>query len=154
VKRTRTLLAFTLASLAGLSALAGARSALPPARPALFSTVELRKTPLGKILVNSAGSILFEFSKDHPKQDACAKISGCLSIWAAMPVQGKPSAGPGLRASLLSSISLPGGGGSQVTYAGHPLYVYTAAPTLTSYVGAKQFGGSWYALNAKGHVVK
>jgi hypothetical protein len=71
----------------------------------------------------------------------------------ALPVAGKPSAGPGVKASLLSSIALPGGV-DQVTYAGHPLYIYAAAPTLTSYVGAKQFGGKWYAINAKGHAVK
>jgi predicted lipoprotein with Yx(FWY)xxD motif len=150
MKRTCILLVGVLLAAATASTVAGAD---PSARSALFHTVELRKTKLGKILVNPAGSILYEFSSDHPKKDTCVKISGCSAIWLALPAEGKPSAGTGVRASLLSSITLPGGG-TQVTYAGHPLYIYEAAPTLISYVGAKQFGGKWYAVNAKGQAVK
>jgi predicted lipoprotein with Yx(FWY)xxD motif len=153
VKRTCIFLVGVLLAAASGSALASSGSAVPTVRPALFHTVELRKTKLGKILVNASGSILYEFTKDHPKKDVCASISGCSEVWVALPVQGKPSAGPGVKASLLSSIALPGGV-NQVTYAGHPLYIYAAAPTLTSYVGARQFGGSWYAINAKGQAVK
>jgi predicted lipoprotein with Yx(FWY)xxD motif len=153
VKRICILLVGVLLVAASASALASARSTPPVANSALFSTVELHKTKLGKILVNSAGSILYVFTKDHTKQSRCAKISGCPAVWPAMPVEGKPSAGPGVRASLLSTIATPEGG-HQVTYAGHPLYIYAAAPKLTSYVGAKQFGGNWYALNAKGQFVK
>lgn len=150
MKRICTLLVVSLLAAASLSTLAGAR---PAARSSLFHTVELRKTKLGKILVNSAGSILYEFTKDHPKKNTCAKISGCTGIWLAYPTQGKPSAGSGVKASLLSAITVPGAG-AQVTYAGHPLYIYTAAPTSTSYVGVSQFGGKWYAVNAKGQPVK
>lgn len=150
MKRTCILLVGILLAAATASTVAGAH---PSARSSLFHTVELRKTKLGKILVNPAGSILYEFTSDHPKKDTCVNISGCSAIWLALPVQGKPSAGAGVRASLLSSITLPGGG-TQVTYAGHPLYIYEAAPTLISYVGAKQFGGKWYAVNAKGQAVK
>ncbi len=150
MKRTCTLLAGILLAAATASTVAGAD---PSSHSALFNTVELRKTKLGKILVNPAGSILYEFSNDHPKKDTCVKISGCSAVWIALPVQGKPTAGAGVRASLLSSIKLAGGA-SQVTYAGHPLYIYQAAPTLTSYAGAKQFGGRWYAINAKGQAVK
>jgi predicted lipoprotein with Yx(FWY)xxD motif len=150
MKRTCILLVGILLAAATTSTVAGAD---PSARSALFHTVELRNTKLGKILVNPAGSILYEFSSDHPKKDTCVKISGCSAIWLALPAEGKPSAGAGVRASLLSSITLPGGG-TQVTYAGHPLYIYEAAPTLISYVGVKQFGGKWYAVNAKGQAVK
>ena len=155
MKRTCIFLASSIL-LAGATASAlanGASGPAPSARGALFHTVELRKTKLGKVLVNPAGSILYEFTSDHPKKDTCVKVSGCSEVWPAFPAQGKPSAGPGVHASLLSTISLSGGE-SQVTYAGHPLYIYADAPTSTSYVGAKQFGGTWYALNAKGQAVK
>jgi predicted lipoprotein with Yx(FWY)xxD motif len=153
VKRTCIFLAGILLTLISASALAGAHGASSPARPALFHTVELRKTGLGEVLVNSSGSILYEFSKDPAKKDTCVKISGCSEIWPALPVQGKPSAGAGVKASLLSTISLSGGK-KQVTYAGHPLYIYSAAPRSTSYAGEKQFGGTWFAVNAKGRPVK
>ncbi len=156
MKRTRILPMAALLTATSALALVGTTlgaSASTPARAALFHTVELRNTSLGKVLVNASGSILYEFSRDPAKKDTCVKISGCSEIWPAMPVQGRPSAGSGVSAALLSTISLPGGV-RQVTYAGHPLYIYAAAPTSTSYVGAKQFGGTWYALNAKGHAVK
>jgi predicted lipoprotein with Yx(FWY)xxD motif len=154
VKRTCIFLAgILLLAGASASALANTHNPSSPAQAALFHTVELRNTKLGKVLVNSAGSILYEFTSDHPKQDTCVKHSGCSEVWPAFPAQGKPSAGPGVHASLLSTIRLANGE-SQVTYAGHPLYIYANAPTSTSYVGAKQFGGTWYALNAKGQAVK
>jgi len=153
VKRICILLVAILLAAVSASALASAHSTPPAARSALFSTVELHNTRLGKILVNAAGSILYVFSKDHTKQSSCAKIKGCPAVWPAMPVAGKPSAGSGVRASRLSTIATPEGI-RQVTYAGHPLYIYAAAPKLISYVGVKQFGGNWYALNASGQIVK
>jgi predicted lipoprotein with Yx(FWY)xxD motif len=153
MKRLCICLVVVLLAVATASAFADARRAPAPAHATLFHTVELRETALGKVLVNSAGSILYVFTKDGKKKDACAAISGCLTTWPALPVQGKPSAGTGVRASLLSTIALPEGT-SQVTYAGRPLYIYADAPTSTSYAGTRQFGGTWDAINAKGQAVK
>jgi predicted lipoprotein with Yx(FWY)xxD motif len=156
VKRICILLAGVALAAVSVSAVALARPEPPTAHPALlFFTVQLRHTRLGKVLANAAGYTLFEFTKDRPKKDTCLKIKGCLTAWPEMPVQGKPSAGPGLRASLLSTINTPGGI-MQVTYAGHPLYIHLAdrGAGRTSYVGKKEFGGKWYAVNAKGHAVK
>lgn len=153
MKRTCILLVGLLLAGATASTWASAESSSPSAQSALFHTVELHKTKLGKILVNASGSILYEFTKDHPKKDVCMTISGCSATWVPLQVQGKPSAGAGVKASLLSTIALSGGI-TQVTYAGHPLYIYAAAPKLLSYIGVKQFGGKWYAINAKGRTVK
>jgi hypothetical protein len=48
------------------------------------------------------------------------------------------------------------GVGATDSYAGHPLYTYSgdSGPGETSYVGAKQFGGTWYAINASGNTVR
>ncbi len=143
--------AILAAGSVGASATAGA--APSPAGQSLFSTVMLKNTSAGKILVNTSGSILYEFTKDSRNTDKCANISGCTSTWVPQPVQGTPTAGPGVHASLLKSIPMSGGG-RQVTYAGHPLYIYAAAPKDTEYIGASQFGGRWYALGAKGLAVK
>ena len=143
--------AMATAGLVGASATAGA--APGPAGQALFTTVTLKKTSAGKILVNTSGSILYEFTKDAKKTDKCAGISGCTSIWVPQSVQGTPTGGAGVHKSLLSTILLSSGV-RQVTYAGHPLYIYAAAPTATDYIGASQFGGRWYAIGAKGQAVK
>jgi predicted lipoprotein with Yx(FWY)xxD motif len=155
VKRISLLLASVLLAAAIAAAAATARNGAPPARSALFHTVELRKTHLGKILVTASGYTLFAFSKDARNKDACAKISGCLEAWPIKEAQGRPSGGSGVKSSLLSTLKLSKGR-TQVTYAGHPLYIYAGenAPGQTEYVGAKQFGGIWYALNAAGQLVK
>ncbi|HWX87339.1 MAG TPA: hypothetical protein VNX67_04110, partial [Solirubrobacteraceae bacterium] len=115
----------------------------------------LRHTAIGTILVSASGRTLYEFTRDRPHSNICVKISGCSEIWPALTTSGKPVAGPGVRASLLSTIKLPGGA-RQVTYAGHALYLYSAdsGPGETSYVGQKAFGGNWYAINSSGHTVK
>jgi predicted lipoprotein with Yx(FWY)xxD motif len=152
MKRLYALISAVLILATAVSVIGGGA---PSARASsLFRSVYLRKTKLGKILVNTAGTTLFEFSKDPPKKDTCVKRAGCTSIWLPQEESAKPTAGPGVHASLLSTIAADGE--RQLTYAGHPLYIEisTTGPGQTSYVGTKQFGGTWDAINAKGHSVK
>lgn len=113
--------------------------------------VSLRKTSVGVILVNSKGFTVYAFSKDSTNKDACVKISGCKAIWPPLTTAAKPIAGSGVKASLLGTIPYKGTL-KQVTYAGHPLYTYSAdsSPGSTSYVNQKAFGGRWPAINAAG----
>jgi len=80
--------------------------------------------------------------------------AGCTTSWIPQAENSKPTAGPGVRASLLSTIDVEGE--KQLTYAGHPLYIDSADTKAgqTSYVGTEEFGGSWDAINAKGRAVK
>jgi predicted lipoprotein with Yx(FWY)xxD motif len=147
--------AASVSAVADVSAVAGARSGRATANASRTTKVSLRHTRLGSILVSSSGRTLYEFTRDRAHSNSCVKISGCSEIWPALTSSGKPSAGPGVRSSLLSTIKLPGGS-RQVTYAGHALYLYSAdsGPGETSYVGEKAFGGIWYAINAAGRTVK
>lgn len=151
MKRTYVFLAVALAGAASAASLASAQSNSPAARSSHAATVQLRHTSLGRILVNSSGRTLYEFTRDHGHKNSCAAIRGCSAVWPSLKSSGRPSAGSGVKASLLSLTS-----GHQVTYAGHPLYTYSgdSGPGKTSYVGIKQFGGTWYALNASGGAVK
>jgi len=151
MKRTYVVLAVALASAASAATVASAQRNLPTAHRSRAATVQLRHTALGSILVSSSGRTLYEFSRDRAGRSSCAGISGCSALWPSLKASGRPTAGPGIRASLLSSI-----GGGQVAYAGHPLYTYSGdtGPGQTSYVGVKQFGGTWYAINASGGTVK
>ncbi len=107
------------------------------------------------MIVNGRGRTAYEFTRDRRNRDACAIISGCLSVWPPLTVKGSPVAGPGLKRSLLGTIRLAGGV-RQVTYAGHPLYTYAfdTGPGQTGYVGAPEFGGVWYAISAAGKTVR
>ena len=155
MKRIHLLLLGALLGAASVATVAGAQGMAPAAHASRAAKVALRHTSLGAILVNSSGHTLYEFTKDRPHGDSCVKISGCSEIWPALTSTGKPTAGAGVRASLLSTITLRGGA-HQVTYAGHALYLYSAdsGPGETSYVGEKAFGGTWYAINAAGGTVK
>jgi predicted lipoprotein with Yx(FWY)xxD motif len=150
MKRTYLFLAVALASGASAATVASARQT-PAAHGSRTATVQLRHTNLGNILVSSSGRTLYEFTRDHGHKSSCVAIQGCSSVWPSLKASGRPSAGSGVKASLLSSTS-----GNQVTYAGHPLYTYSgdSGPGKTSYVGAKEFGGTWYAINASGGAVK
>jgi predicted lipoprotein with Yx(FWY)xxD motif len=155
MKRNFTLLACAVAVAAGCTTVAYAQAAKPRAHVAHAATVQLHHTSIGTILTSSSGLTLYEFTRDRTDADSCVKISGCSRFWPALESSGTPTAGAGVKASLLSTIRLPSGG-RQVTYAGHPLYLYSgdSSPADTSYVGAQQFGGKWYALNASGRFVK
>jgi predicted lipoprotein with Yx(FWY)xxD motif len=143
-------LAATIAVLgAAVVAIASASAAGAPAK------VSLRTTSLGMILVNGRGHTLYAFTKDGKNKDRCVTTSGCTSTWPVMTGTGKPTAGRGVKSSKLSTIKLSNGS-HQVTYAGHPLYTYVADSSAgeTDYVGARQFGGTWLAVNRAGGTVR
>jgi predicted lipoprotein with Yx(FWY)xxD motif len=155
MKRSHILLAATLAAVAGTTAVASAQGHSAVAHAAGATTVKLRSTGVGKVLVNSSGFTLYEFSKDSRNTNTCVKVKGCAKTWPALTTSGHPKAGPGVKASLLSTITISGGA-KQVTYAGHALYTYSESTEAgeTSYVGVKAFGGSWNALSASGATIK
>jgi predicted lipoprotein with Yx(FWY)xxD motif len=119
------------------------------------SKINLRKTQLGKLLVNSKGRTLYTFTRDKGSNDMCVKIKFCASTWPPVTTTGKPVAGKGIQQSKLGTIKLPGGK-HQVTYFGHPLYAYSGdtGPGQTDYVGFPMFGGKWFGETAAGKAVK
>ena len=155
MQRTHIFLAVVLAGAVSVSTAVGAQGADRTAHAARAAKITLRHTRLGNILATSSGFTLYEFTHDHSSANTCMHISGCSETWPALQTSGRPTAGPGVRASLLSTTRLPHGK-TQATYAGHPLYLYSgdSGPGETSYVGESVFGGRWYALNASGGAVK
>jgi predicted lipoprotein with Yx(FWY)xxD motif len=155
MKRIHGFLAVAFLSAAGATTVAGAESTAPTAHASGAAVIGVHHSSLGTILVSSSGRTLYEFTRDHAGKNSCAPISGCSEAWPPLKTSGKPIAHSGVKASLLSSINLPGGG-KQVTYGGHPLYLYAgdSGAAETSYVGVRQFGGNWYAINGSAHAVK
>jgi len=155
MKRAHLLLAGLLAGAAASSAAAGAQAPQGTAHAAKAAKLQVRSTSLGKILVNSQGFTVYRFTKDARNKDTCVTTSGCSEVWPPLTTSGRPIAGAGVKASLLSTIKLTGGR-RQVTYAGHALYLYKPATERgeTSYVGVTSFGGTWDAVNSAGGLVK
>lgn len=144
------LFAATLTAIAVVPA-----GAAPAARSASAQKLQLKRTSLGSILVDASGFTVYRFSKDSGAKNTCMSNRECAATWPALTSSGRPTAGPGVRSSMISTIAIAGGK-RQVTYAGHPLYVYEPASERaeTSYVGVRQFGGTWLAVNASGGGVK
>jgi predicted lipoprotein with Yx(FWY)xxD motif len=121
------------------------RAASVPANPAL----DLRRTSLGKVLVDDKGRTLYLFEADKRDMSSCS--SACLSIWPALSSTGKPQAHGGVLATKIGTIA-GAAGKQQVTYNGHPLYYYAGdqRPGDINGQGLNQFGAAWYVLGANG----
>jgi predicted lipoprotein with Yx(FWY)xxD motif len=143
--RARPLLLALLAAVAVLATDAVGSGVAAPSKPA---TVSVRKTKLGRILVDAQGRTLYLFMKDAHGKSACA--GACAKGWPPLLTSGKPKAGKGAEAKLLGTTVRKSG--TQVTYAGHPLYMYAGDTKAgqTNGEGSKAFGAAWYALAASG----
>lgn len=104
---------------------------------------------LGRIIVDSQGLTLYDFHKDKGTKSAC--YGACAQVWPPLITEGKPQAGEGAMASKLGTAKRSDGT-LQVTYAGHPLYTYTAdtKPGDTKGNDFSSFGAQWYALLPSG----
>jgi predicted lipoprotein with Yx(FWY)xxD motif len=116
------------------------------------ATVSLHKTSLGSILVAANGHTLYLFGKDRNDKSACS--ASCAQFWPPLITRGKPSAGPGIKASLLGTTKRSDGS-LQVTYNKHPLYGFLLDKRAgqTNGQGVSKFGAKWYALSAKGTAI-
>ena len=146
------LAALAVASYGGVSYANGsaAAQALTKGKAA---TVGVKKTNLGKVLVNSKGHTLYMFQADQGTTSACN--DACATQWPPL-VNASPKAGKGTKASLLStSTSTRADGKTQVVYNGHPVYTFLADKKAgaTTGQGLNAFGGLWFALTSAGNQV-
>jgi predicted lipoprotein with Yx(FWY)xxD motif len=116
------------------------------------STVSLHKTSLGTVLATSNGHTLYLFAKDKVGKSTCS--GQCAKYWPPLVSKTKPTAGAGVKASLLGRVARANGQ-MQVTYNHHPLYTFLpdkAAGDVNGQ-GSSAFGAKWWALSAKGTAV-
>ena len=148
---THMVVVLTLTALLGVI---GFLAAGTVARSATVTTgtVSLRKTKLGLILVNSRGHTLYMFTKDRNGKSACS--GSCAKFWPPSFQRGKPTAGPGVKASLLVTTRRSNGS-LQLTYNQHPLYSFALDKQAgqTNGEGNLAFGARWYAVSAKGTAI-
>ncbi|MEU0934238.1 MULTISPECIES: hypothetical protein [unclassified Embleya] len=116
------------------------------------ATVTTRSGSLGKILVDSTGRTLYLFEADTSGTSTCS--GDCAVAWPPLLAPGQPTAGGDAKADLLG-ITTRGDGGREVTYNGHPLYLYQGdrQPGDTNGQGLDQFGAKWYVLGPDGNKV-
>jgi predicted lipoprotein with Yx(FWY)xxD motif len=158
----RTSLGLLLAGLVlALAACGGGQPANPsdsgtpaPASPSPApaesqAAVATAQSSLGQTLVDAEGRTLYAFTKDKGGTSSC--YDDCEVTWPALTVQGSPSAGDGVEASLLATTDRKDGS-AQITYKGMPLYHFSGdqQPGDTNGQGV---GGVWFAVTPDGGLV-
>lgn len=120
---------------------------------ATAATLGVGKTGLGQVLVNSAGHTLYLFAKDQNGRSACSGT--CAGYWPPLISKGQPMALRGLNQALVGTTTRADGT-EQVTYAGHPVYMFVqdSKPGQTNGEGLTDFGGSWDALSPSGATIE
>ena len=141
-----TLLLLAVAALASIAIATTSASAAPSA--ASSATVTVRKTKLGRILVDAQGRTLYLFQKDKSGKSACA--GACAKAWPPLMTSGKPRVAGGANAKMLGTTHRASG--TQVTYDGHPLYLYIGDKKAgqTNGQGSTAFGAPWFVMGTNG----
>jgi predicted lipoprotein with Yx(FWY)xxD motif len=126
----------------------GAAAGAAPSR----AHVAVRHTKLGTVLVTGSGRTLYLFEKDKGTASTC--YGACASLWPPLLTGARPLAGKGVKASRLGTTRRRDGR-REVTYAGHPLYLYAGDHRPGDVTGQdlNQFGAKWYVLAPSGRKV-
>lgn len=113
-------------------------------------TVTTHTGPDGTYLTDSSGRTLYLFMADTSGTSNCS--GNCAAVWP--PLTGTPTAGSGVTASNLGTITRSDGM-KQVTYSGHPLYYYAqdTSPGQASGEGNPGFGAPWYIVSPAGSAI-
>jgi predicted lipoprotein with Yx(FWY)xxD motif len=139
------------ASIAACSSGGGSAPAAPPTDSSgTAATIGVaNNSRLGQILVDSQGRTAYLFQQDTGTTSTC--MGACATLWPPIVVSGAPAAGTGTTASLIGTTTRSDGR-TQITYNGHPLYLYSAdsAAGDANGQGITAFGGAWFTLTSAG----
>ena len=157
-----------------LPALAGTASA-SSATTSTGTVITTATTTYGKALVVGsgtwAGSPLYFLTGDHGTTFGCTSTPVKTAIgkllctgppgdekaeWPAITTTGPPVAGTGVTQRLLGTVARPFG--EQITYAGHPLYLFGSQPGKSSgeewdEPGLPPWHGVWYLMSPAGRAL-
>ena len=138
---------------AGIAAAAAVTHQSSASSNATAGRVTLHTTKLGKVLATSSGRTLYLFMADKHGRSAC--YGKCATDWPPLMKKGKVSVSSGLKAQLLGTTKRKSGK-LQVTYKGHPLYLFSLdhGAGQTAGQGLNFFGGRWFVLSAAGKAIK
>jgi predicted lipoprotein with Yx(FWY)xxD motif len=129
----------------GAGATPGAAGSTPPA-----TTVAVRQTSLGTILTDSRGFTLYAFEGDRGTTSECS--GACATTWPPVTTtNANVAVTGGASKSLVGETTRPGGA-HQLTYAGHPLYLFQGDHSAgsTNGQGLVAFGARWDVLTPAG----
>jgi predicted lipoprotein with Yx(FWY)xxD motif len=106
-------------------------------------------TPLGRIVVDSRGRTVYEFTADSKGHSACA--AACLAYWPIVAAPATmPSSLPGISGRLASITRA--NGARQLTLGGMPMYTFSgdAKPGQVNGQGSTGSGAKWWVVSPSG----
>lgn len=118
------------------------------ATPASVTTTKV--SGYGTVLATASGKPLYLLTADPSGGSSCS--GACAKQWPPLTVTGKPSAGPGVNTSMLSSFTRSDGT-EQVLYDGHALYTHSGL-SASAVAGTAADGGIWYLVSPSGKPIK
>lgn len=98
---------------------------------------------VGTVLVDQDGLTVYLFTNDTGSKSTCT--GSCASTWPAVISDGQPSVSGGADDSKIGTT-----GTAQVTYDGHPLYLYSGDKGAGEANG-QGVGGVWFAVTPDGN---
>ena len=146
------LLAAACSSSSSSSSAAAAPAASSSPAASASTTATVIKTTAGStgaFLTSSSGRAIYLWVKDGKNMSACN--GACAGAWPPVTTTGSVTAGSGVTASDLGTITRSGGT-KQVTYDGHPLYYFSgdSGPGTATGQGSDGFGAKWWLVAPSG----
>jgi predicted lipoprotein with Yx(FWY)xxD motif len=140
----RAALAFVLAALAVAAAPAGATAGT------LIRVID--SDGYGPVLHDGRGQAIYAFTRDRAGRSRC--YGECAHDWPPVKTVGRPRAGRRVDPDLLGTTRR-GGGSTQVTYRGRPLYFYRNEGRRQIFCQRVfTFGGRWLVVRPSGRLVR
>ena len=134
---------------AGSSSPAGASSSSAAAGGSGSTVITTVSSSAGTFLANSSGHAVYLWTKDSSGMSACS--GACAGAWPPVTTTGTVTASGGAKSSDLGTITRSDGT-KQVTYDGHPLYLFSgdSGSGMASGQGNDGFGAKWWLVSPSG----
>lgn len=134
---------------AGSSSPAGASSSSAAAGGSGSTVITTVSSSAATFLANGSGHAVYLWTKDSSGMSACS--GACAGAWPPVTTTGTVTASGGAKSSDLGTITRSDGT-KQVTYDGHPLYLFSgdSGPGMASGQGNDGFGAKWWLVSPSG----
>jgi predicted lipoprotein with Yx(FWY)xxD motif len=111
-----------------------------------------QESDFGEVLFDANGQVIYVFEIDERDRSNCTSAD-CVQAWPPVLTEEPPSAGDGVDADLLGTITRDDGA-LQVTYNGRPLYFYEhEGPGEITCHNVNLHGGLWWVVTPAGDPV-
>ncbi len=130
------------------AAASSASSAAAPSSAASGATLSVADGHL----VDSTGRTVYLWVADTGTASTCS--GSCATAWPPVPSSGAPTAGTGVTAAQITTISRSDGS-QQLAYHGHPLYYFIQDKAAGDALGqgSSAFGAKWWEVDGSGGAI-